>query len=59
MSLNAPSGTGLKALDGLRDFMAWVDARGLRKGAVTNAPRANTELMLRALHLDTYFEVGR
>lgn len=30
--------------------------RGLRKVAVTNAPRDNTALMLRALQLDRYFE---
>jgi HAD superfamily hydrolase (TIGR01509 family) len=35
---------------------AWIDARGLKKAAVTNAPRANTMLMLEALGLSSYFE---
>ncbi|KAG1673463.1 hypothetical protein FOA52_002229 [Chlamydomonas sp. UWO 241] len=51
------AGTVLTPLPGLADFMAWVDSRGLRKGAVTNAPGANTRLMLGALELETYFEV--
>lgn len=36
--------------------MSWLDANGMRKAAVTNAPRANTEMMLKALALDAYFE---
>lgn len=42
---------------GLREFLDWVAARGLRRAAVTNAPRANAEMMLTALGLDGYFEV--
>eukprot|EP00955_Chlamydomonas_euryale_P027695 292322-Chlamydomonas_euryale.AAC.10 len=52
----AHAGTNLKRLPGLSEFMAWLDVRGLRKGAVTNAPKANTHLMLGALGLETYFE---
>jgi HAD superfamily hydrolase (TIGR01509 family) len=35
--------------------MAIVDSRQIKRVAVTNAPRANTELMLRALRLDGWF----
>ncbi|KAG2438042.1 hypothetical protein HXX76_005655 [Chlamydomonas incerta] len=47
---------GLEALPGLREFLDWIAARGLRRAAVTNAPRANAEMMLAALGLDSYFE---
>ncbi|GAX76112.1 hypothetical protein CEUSTIGMA_g3555.t1 [Chlamydomonas eustigma] len=51
------AGSGeLLPLFGLMDFMSWIDLRGLRKAAVTNAPKANTKLMLTALKLDNYFE---
>jgi HAD superfamily hydrolase (TIGR01509 family) len=43
-------------MPGLTEFLAWLENRSLRKAAVTNAPRGNTELMLSALQLDTYFE---
>lgn len=43
---------------GLTEWIAWLRARGVRMAAVTNAPRANTELMLSALQLDSEFEVG-
>jgi HAD superfamily hydrolase (TIGR01509 family) len=43
-------------MPGLTEFLAWLESRSLRKAAVTNAPRGNTELMLSALQLDTYFE---
>lgn len=44
-------------MPGLTDFLTWIDRRGLQKAAVTNAPKDNTMLMLKALKLDTYFEV--
>lgn len=50
--------SGLKQLQGLPEFLKWLDSRALRKGAVTNAPKANALMMLGALHLDKYFEVG-
>ena len=53
-----PGGGELQPLGGLTEFLAWVDAKGLRKAAVTNAPKPNTQLMLKALALDQYFEVG-
>ena len=46
----------LTRLPGLTDLLTWVNMRGVRKVAVTNAPRANAELMLRALRLENYFE---
>ncbi len=41
----------LEPVEGLGEFLAWIDRRGLRKAAVTNAPRANSIAMLRALGL--------
>ena len=38
-------------MEGLKDFMAWVDSRNLRKAAVTNAPHVNCIAMLDALGL--------
>ncbi|GLC35885.1 hypothetical protein PLESTF_001236300 [Pleodorina starrii] len=47
---------GLQPVEGLREFLEWVRQRGLRTAAVTNAPRANAEMMLAALGLDSAFE---
>lgn len=59
-TLMASTGSGdLTPLSGLSDFLSWVDSRALRRAAVTNAPKANTELMLKALALDRYFEVNK
>lgn len=52
------TGTKLQRMAGLTEWIAWLRARGVRMAAVTNAPRANTELMLSALQLDSEFEVG-
>ena len=52
----ALAATKLRRLPGLTELLAWIDARGIRKVAVTNAPRPNAELMLRALGLEQYFE---
>lgn len=52
----ATTGTKLQRMQGLTPFLHWLDDRGLRKAAVTNAPRDNTLLMLNALKLDSYFE---
>jgi len=41
----------LEPVEGLGAFLAWIERRGLRKAAVTNAPRANSIAMLRALGL--------
>jgi HAD superfamily hydrolase (TIGR01509 family) len=52
----AAAGSKLQRMPGLTEFLAWLESRSLRKAAVTNAPRGNTELMLSALQLDKYFE---
>ncbi|KAK9825420.1 hypothetical protein WJX81_004182 [Elliptochloris bilobata] len=51
------AGSSLKPVEGLEDFLAWVDRRKLRKAAVTNAPRAKSVAILRALGLGDTFEV--
>jgi HAD superfamily hydrolase (TIGR01509 family) len=43
-------------MPGLSEFLGWLDSRGVRRAAVTNAPRDNATMMLRALHLDAAFE---
>lgn len=52
------AGSCLEPMPGLLEFRGWLDARRLRRGAVTNAPAENTALMLQALELDTWFEVS-
>lgn len=46
----------LLPINGLNEFLQWIDHRGLKKAAVTNAPRANAEIMLRGLGLEDYFQ---
>lgn len=41
----------LERVPGLSKFLAWIDERGLKKAAVTNAPRENARVMLAALGL--------
>ena len=48
---NFAPGSVLKPVEGLGEFLAWIDCRKLRKAAVTNAPRANSIAMLEALGL--------
>ena len=48
---------GLAPVAGLDAFLAAVDARGLAKAAVTNAPRANAEFMLDCLGRRDWFDV--
>ncbi|XP_066344579.1 haloacid dehalogenase-like hydrolase domain-containing protein Sgpp isoform X2 [Miscanthus floridulus] len=47
----------LKALDGLHELCGWIEGRNLKRAAVTNAPRANAELMLSLLGLTDFFPV--
>jgi len=47
----------LKAVDGLHDLCRWIEGRNLKRAAVTNAPRANAELMLSLLGLTDFFPV--
>lgn len=46
----------LERLPGLTELLAWASDAGVRVVAVTNAPRPNAELMLRALRLEDAFE---
>ena len=43
---------GLPMVKGLREWIQWIDERGIKKCAVTNAPRKNAEVMLEALGLE-------
>lgn len=36
--------------------MNWIDCRGLKKAAVTNAPKENARVMLLALGMDKWFD---
>ncbi|KAF8689173.1 hypothetical protein HU200_041956 [Digitaria exilis] len=47
----------LKAVDGLHDLCRWIEGHNLKRAAVTNAPRANAELMLSLLGLTDFFPV--
>lgn len=47
----------VKAIDGLYKVTKWIEDRGLKRAAVTNAPRANAELMVSILGLSEFFEV--
>ncbi|CAN6305801.1 unnamed protein product [Urochloa humidicola] len=47
----------LKAVDGLHDLCKWIEGCNLKRAAVTNAPRANAELMLSLLGLTDFFPV--
>lgn len=46
----------LKPLDGLYKLKKWVEDRGLKRAAVTNAPRLNAELMISLLGLSDFFD---
>jgi len=46
----------LKAMPGLIELMDWIDAQGLKKAAVTNAPRDNAELMLNSIGRLEWFD---
>jgi len=41
---------------GIFELLDWAKERGLRCGVVTNAPRQNAKLVLKALNLDTRFD---
>ncbi|UDL95727.1 HAD-IA family hydrolase [Lichenihabitans sp. PAMC28606] len=42
---------------GLLDLLAWAERHAIPCAVVTNAPRANAELVLKSLGLDTRFDV--
>ena len=41
--------THVEPAEGLMDLLGWADRKGIAYGVVTNAPRANAELVLQAL----------
>lgn len=47
---------GLPMVKGLKAWMQWIDDRGIKKCAVTNAPRKNAEVMLQALGMEKWFD---
>ncbi|KAL8119398.1 haloacid dehalogenase-like hydrolase domain-containing protein Sgpp [Apium graveolens] len=50
------AGTELKRLDGLDKLLKWIEERGLKRAAVTNAPKPNAEMMITMLGLSDFFE---
>ncbi|KAF1874846.1 hypothetical protein Lal_00007461 [Lupinus albus] len=46
----------VKPLSGLDKVRKWIEDRGLKRAAVTNAPRANAELMVSLLGLSDFFQ---
>ncbi|KAK4729423.1 hypothetical protein R3W88_022411 [Solanum pinnatisectum] len=47
----------LKPLDGLEEVCKWIEDHGLKRAAVTNAPRPNAELIISMLGLSDFFEL--
>lgn len=46
----------LEPFKGLHKLCTWVEDHGLKRAAVTNAPRSNGELILSILNLSNLFE---
>lgn len=46
----------LKPVNGLYKVKKWIEDRGLKRAAVTNAPRVNAELMISMLGLSDFFQ---
>ncbi|KAJ9152592.1 hypothetical protein P3X46_026146 [Hevea brasiliensis] len=46
----------LNAINGLYKLKKWIEDRGLKRAAVTNAPRPNAELMISLLGLSEFFD---
>lgn len=46
----------VKPLNGLQKLVKWAEDRGLKRAAVTNAPRANAELMISEIGLSEFFQ---
>lgn len=46
----------LKPINGLDKLVKWIETRGLRRAAVTNAPRPNADMMVSVLGLSEFFE---
>jgi HAD superfamily hydrolase (TIGR01509 family) len=47
----------LAPLPGIVDLLAFADAHNLKRAVVTNAPRANAEMVLRALGFDDFLPI--
>ncbi|CAA3022525.1 Hypothetical predicted protein [Olea europaea subsp. europaea] len=47
----------LKPIAGLDELCNWIEDRGLKRAAITNAPRPNVELMIPQLGLADFFEI--
>nr|XP_023875151.1 haloacid dehalogenase-like hydrolase domain-containing protein Sgpp isoform X2 [Quercus suber] len=47
----------LEPVKGLNKLCKWIEERGLKRAAVTNAERSNAELLISALGLSDFFEV--
>lgn len=47
----------LQAVDGLHKLCKWIERRGIKRAAVTNAPRANAQLMISLLGLTDFFQL--
>ncbi|PSS24842.1 Haloacid dehalogenase-like hydrolase domain-containing protein Sgpp [Actinidia chinensis var. chinensis] len=47
----------LQPLNGLKKLCQWIEDRGLKRAAVTNAPRPNAELLISMLSLADFFEI--
>ncbi|KAL2233018.1 UNVERIFIED_CONTAM: Haloacid dehalogenase-like hydrolase domain-containing protein Sgpp [Sesamum indicum] len=45
----------IEPVKGLHKFTKWIEDRGLKRAAVTNAPRENAELMISLLGLSDFF----
>ena len=46
----------LEPVKGLKKLCKWIEEQGLKRAAVTNAPRPNAELILSILNLSNFFE---
>lgn len=46
----------LRPINGLNKLVNWIKDHGLKRAAVTNAPRANAELMISMLGLTDFFQ---
>ncbi|CAA7052095.1 unnamed protein product [Microthlaspi erraticum] len=46
----------VKPLDGLIQLAKWIEERGLKRAAVTNAPKENAELIISKLGLSDFFQ---
>lgn len=55
--INRLAAEQLEPISGLENLCKWVEDLGLKRAAVTNAPRSNAELLISMLNLQDFFEV--